>query len=60
MKPERSLEYQRLNILHMIEFVKIRIHNETGKLVEIPFPETPEDLAKLEEMYSKAIAKYMK
>lgn len=57
-QPERSEAYKQFNIKHMIEVVELRIFNETGKIVKINYPQTPEDHEKLEVMYNRALAKY--
>lgn len=57
-QPGRSEAYKQFNTKHMIEVVELRIFNETGKIVKITPPQTPEDHEKLEVMYNRALAKY--
>jgi len=45
-------------IKHMIECVEIRLHQETGKIIKLRWPETDKDKAELKKMYDRALSKY--
>jgi len=55
---EQSEFMKQHTIKHQIEVVEISIHNKTGKIVKISWPESEEDRIKLKEMYDRALAKY--